>query len=303
MATSRIQCFIAIRFGKDDTDAIYAKMVDTVTKLGLRPRRIDRIEHIENINQKILSELDEADMVLADFTYARPSVYYEAGYAQRRIPVIYSCRKDHLHSREDSLKVHFDVDRYNIIFWENPDDLSFVPNLESRLRTVISDLVRLPLVDELNSFVTHLKKSSLNPDPFCRRLESLFSQLDVYPRVSRSELTHEVNIEQRLLIYSDIFQMINLEFATQPDSEKETQWTRFADVLESEILYLEELLSYSNYGEIVMYSAHLCSLYRIYLDSMTKLYQRPSLAYGKKYNQVKAAIERLIGLVQNPIWP
>ena len=242
------------------------------------------------------------DIVIADLTYARPSVYYEAGYAQRKIPVIYTCRKDHLHNKEDSLRVHFDVDRYNIIFWENPGDVSFVPNLKSRLQSVIADLVKLPLVDELNSLLTHLKKSSFNPEALCSRMESLFSQLDVYPRVSRKDLNHEVNLEQRLMIYRDIFKMIDTEFVREPAKAQEAQWMRFAGNLENEIGYLDELLAHSNYGETVMYSSYLCNLYKMYLQSMTKLHQRPSLAYGEKYNEVKAAIERLIQLVQNPVW-
>lgn len=302
MRASRIQCFIAVRFGEDDTDAVYNKMASTVDQLGLKPRRIDRIEHIENINLKILSELGDADIVIADLTYARPSVYYEAGYAQRKIPVIYTCRKDHLHNKEDSLRVHFDVDRYNIIFWENPNDISFVPNLKARLQSVIADLVKLPLVYELNNFLRDLEKSSFNPESLCRRMDSLFSQLDVYPRVTREDLNHDLNIEQRLMIYRDIFEMIDTEFLKEPSKAQEAQWTRFAGNLENEIGYLDELLTHSNYGETVMYTSHLYNLYKMYLRSMTKLHQRPSFEYGGKYNEVKAAIERLIQVVQNPVW-
>jgi hypothetical protein len=302
MRANKIQCFIAIRFGEDDTDAIYEKIASTVDQLGLKPRRIDRIDHIENINLKILSELDDADIVIADLTYARPSVYYEAGYAQRNIPVIYTCRKDHLRNEEDSLKLHFDVDRYPIIFWENPDDISFAPSLKSTLQSVIANLVKLPLVDELNGFLTHLKKSSFNPENLYKRMEGLFSQLDVYPRVPHNDFNHEVNIEQRLMIYRDIFNMIDTEFVREPPKEQKAQWKRLAGDLENEIGYLEGLLEHSNYGETVMYSSYLCNLYKMYLETMTKLHQRPSLVYGKKYNQVKAAIESLIQLVQNPVW-
>jgi hypothetical protein len=31
----------------------------------------------------------------ADLRYARPSVYFEAGYAERSVPVIYTVRRDH----------------------------------------------------------------------------------------------------------------------------------------------------------------------------------------------------------------
>lgn len=257
MRGSRIQCFIAIKLGRDDTDAVYAKMATTADELGLNPRRIDRIEHIENINQKILSELNDADIVLADLTYARPSVYYEAGYAQRKTPVIYTCRKDHLHSREDSRRVHFDVDRYPIIFWDDPGDKSFIPNLKARLQKVIADLLNLPLINELNSLLTHLKKSSFNPETLFKRMESLFSRLEIYPRVPREDLHHEGNIEQRLLLYTDMFTMIETELVGEATPVQQDQWTRFSGTLEKEILYLEELLAHSNYGERVMYTSNL----------------------------------------------
>jgi nucleoside 2-deoxyribosyltransferase len=78
MSENKLHCFIAIRFGVEDTDTIYEKMADIVADLGLTPRRIDRIHHIENINSKIISEIEKADITIADLTYARPSVYPES---------------------------------------------------------------------------------------------------------------------------------------------------------------------------------------------------------------------------------
>ena len=132
-------------------------------------------------------------------------------------------------------------------------------------------------------------------------MEGFISQLDVYPRISRKDLNHEWNIEQRLMIYRNIFNMIDTEFNREPAKTQEAQWARFSDNLKHEIEYLEKLLVDSNYGEMVMYSSHLCNLYKMYLQSMTKIYQRPSGEYGKKYNEVKDAIEKLIQLVQNPV--
>lgn len=302
MRTRRIHCFIAIRFGKDDTDEIFAKMNRVIEQMGLIPRRIDRIEHIENINLKILSELNDADIVIADLTYARPSVYYEAGYAQRRVPVIYTCRKDHLHNTEDSLKLHFDVDRYNVIFWENPDDLDFVPNLKSRLQSVISNLVNLSIVDELNDFLRDINKSSYNPENLFRRMDKLFSQIEDYPISSQKDPKHDLNLEKRLMIYREIVTMIDTDFVKEKAKIQETQWEHLGTSLKHDIGQLEKLLDQSNYGETVMYVSHLYHFYKMYLHAMTKLHQRPSLEYGKKFSEVKSKIERLVKIVQNPIW-
>ncbi len=39
----------------------------------------DRLMHNEHIDQKILREIEAAHVVVADLTFARPSVYWEAG--------------------------------------------------------------------------------------------------------------------------------------------------------------------------------------------------------------------------------
>gem|GEM_PF-6740222 len=270
--------------------------------MGLKPRRIDRIEHNENINLKILSELEDADIVIADLTYARPSVYYEAGYAHRKVPVIYTCREDHLHNKKDSLKLHFDVDRNNVIFWKSTKDLSFIPKLKARLQNVITSLVNLSIVDELNEFLRDIKKSSFNPENIFKRMDDLFSQIDVYPIVSREDLKHDLNLENRLTIHEKIFNMIDEDFLIETPKSQETQWKRLAASLKNEIGQMEKLLENSNYGEAVMYVSHLYNFYKMYLHTMTKLYQRPSFEYGEKYNEVKATIERFIKIVQNPIW-
>lgn len=81
-------------FGREDTDKAYKKLVaPTLRHLKITPVRVDRIEHLEDINNKIMAELKKCDFALADLTYARPSVYFEAGYANREVPVVYTCRQ------------------------------------------------------------------------------------------------------------------------------------------------------------------------------------------------------------------
>lgn len=300
MRVRKIHCFIAIRFGKKDTDAIYEIMAGVVDQIGLKPRRVDRIEHNENINNKILSELKDADIVIADLTYARPSVYYEAGFADRKVPVIYTCRKDHLHNKEDSRKLHFDVDRNNVIFWESSEDLAFKPNLKARLNKVISDLVNLSVVEELRGFLREIKKSSFNPVDLLGRVALLFSQLEDYPIVPKDDSKHDSNLEKRLVIYTEIFNMIDTEFLNEAKKSQDSQWEMLADGLEYEIGQMEKLLEDSNYGETVMYVCHLNNYYKIYLHTMTKLHQRPSPEYGRKYKKVRSRIEGLIEIVQSP---
>jgi hypothetical protein len=63
-------------------------------------------------------------------------VYYEAGFAQRSVPVIYTVRKDHLKpGQPDDLRVHFDLQMKPIIPWEAPNDSTFSAKLEKRIRS------------------------------------------------------------------------------------------------------------------------------------------------------------------------
>jgi hypothetical protein len=101
---------------------------------------------LEDINNKIIAELNKSDVAIADLTYARPSVYFEAGYAQRSAPVVYTCRKDHLSARADdkfgNFRVHFDLTMKNIIPWSSSNDPEFRRRLERRIRRAVLPLFR-----------------------------------------------------------------------------------------------------------------------------------------------------------------
>jgi nucleoside 2-deoxyribosyltransferase len=93
-------------FDRPDTDAFYQRLLrPTIRSIGARAVRVNDVNHNDDINNKMLELLDQADFVVADLTYARPSVYYEAGYAAPR-PVVYTCRSDHLDHPTEDLRVH-----------------------------------------------------------------------------------------------------------------------------------------------------------------------------------------------------
>lgn len=71
-------------------------------------------------------------------------MYFEAGYAERVVPVIYTCRRDHFSPKESdkdgNLRVHFDLKMRNIVSWKNPQDSSFVERVSRRIRKTIRPL-------------------------------------------------------------------------------------------------------------------------------------------------------------------
>jgi nucleoside 2-deoxyribosyltransferase len=143
-----LKCFIPMAFDRKDTDRLYDKAIKPILKQkGISQFRVDRSNRNDDIDDQILSELHKCDFVIADLTYARPSVYFEAGIAQGRpVPVIYTCRRDHFKDQSDdkygNLRVHFDLQMKPIIRWTDNLSTSFSQNLEKRDNYVIRPLVQ-----------------------------------------------------------------------------------------------------------------------------------------------------------------
>lgn len=134
----RLRCFVAMAFGREDTDAVYDDHIKkAIEAANMTPIRVDRVVHLDRIDAKIRKEVENADIVVADLTYARPSVYWEAGYAERQSPVIYTCRADHLQpdpaDKYGNYQVHFDLKNANIITWSGKEDSVFQENLRQTL--------------------------------------------------------------------------------------------------------------------------------------------------------------------------
>jgi nucleoside 2-deoxyribosyltransferase len=80
----------------------------------------------------VLSDIRRSRFVIADFTGQRSGVYFEAGFAQGLgVPVIRTCARDESH------KLHFDVNHYPFIFW-TPESLGeFAEHLQRRIEGLI----------------------------------------------------------------------------------------------------------------------------------------------------------------------
>ena len=152
MPPRRVKCFVAMAFGKQDCDTLYDKCIAPALKwFKFEPIRIDRREHKDDLNNYIIRMLKESDIALADLTYSRPSVYYEAGFAERQIPVVYTVRKDHLSRTQpdDRLWVHFDLEMKKIVPWHDPNDSNFVRRLKRRIAYLAKPIIKQRQKDEV----------------------------------------------------------------------------------------------------------------------------------------------------------
>ncbi|MEQ1879048.1 MAG: hypothetical protein ABL958_20580, partial [Bdellovibrionia bacterium] len=112
------QAFVAMWFDSETKDAWENGIRPALEQTKYDPRRIDLKEHNNKIDDEIVAEIRKSGLVVADFTGNRAGVYYEAGFAKGLgIPVIWTCKKDHLKN------VHFDTRQYNHIDWETPEEL------------------------------------------------------------------------------------------------------------------------------------------------------------------------------------
>lgn len=124
------QGFVAMWFHKD-LDQIYSTGFEVgIFEAGYAPIRMDRVEHINKIDDEIIRQINASKFVVADFTGHRGGVYFEAGYALGLgIPVFWTCRKG------DMDELHFDIRQFNCINWETPEELA--NRLSVRLEAVL----------------------------------------------------------------------------------------------------------------------------------------------------------------------
>ncbi len=124
-------CFVAMAF-HPSVEAAYTDGIRAAIEndCGFTAVRMLELHHNDKICDRIIVELRRAQFVVADFTFQRAGVYFEAGFAAALgRPVIWTCKACHFH------RLHFDTRQYNHIKWEDPGDLR--NQLAARIRGTI----------------------------------------------------------------------------------------------------------------------------------------------------------------------
>lgn len=133
-ATDSTQGFVAMWFNDEVEPAWNDGIKPAIEEAGYKAQRIDKVEHNDKVDDRIIAEIRRSRFLVADFSCekknVRGGVYYEAGFAEGiNIPIFWTCRQE---SMDD---LHFDTRQYNHIVWTNPADLK--EKLTNRILAVL----------------------------------------------------------------------------------------------------------------------------------------------------------------------
>ena len=123
------QAFVAMWFDASLRNAYDDGFRPALEATGYEAVRVDLVEHTGRIDDRILAEIRQSGLLIADFTGHRQGVYFEAGFALGLgVPVIWSCRED------DITNAHFDTRQYNHLTWNSVTEIR--QKLEPRVRAL-----------------------------------------------------------------------------------------------------------------------------------------------------------------------
>lgn len=123
--------FIAMWFDKK-MDYLLEYLESAVHKAGYEPKRVDKHEHVNRVDDEIIALIRQSKFIIADFTGQRGGVYFESGFAHGiNIPVIWLC------NNKEKKKLHFDTNHFNYIFWDKEKLDELEQKLTKRIESVL----------------------------------------------------------------------------------------------------------------------------------------------------------------------
>ena len=145
--TKKDFAFVIMALNKPDSELVWENVYKpTIESFGLYPHRISKLTLGSPLLEQIQVGINSSVFIIADLTHERPNCYFEVGYAfglGKHDPTILCCRVDHdLHRTRSNVdpKIHFDLQGYQIVWWD-PDKLeAFKVELEEVIRFRLKQL-------------------------------------------------------------------------------------------------------------------------------------------------------------------
>ena len=87
------QAFVAMWFNEEMKGIRNDGLLKAIEDAGYDPCIIDKLNFLEDIDDRAMAEIRSSRFMVVDFSGIRPSVYFEAGFAEALgIPMIFTCR-------------------------------------------------------------------------------------------------------------------------------------------------------------------------------------------------------------------
>lgn len=165
-------------FSKEFNDVYNLGIKETAKEVGIDAERLDSQIFVSNMLDKIYSEIETADLIIADMSTRNPNVFYEVGYADAK-------KKFVILLTNNSEDIPFDFkQRPHIIY-----DIKNITDLKEKLREYCSwakdELKKIsvePLKTDLTVLSTDLKRTEYSDEG------TLNLRMNIY---NRSEKTSE----------------------------------------------------------------------------------------------------------------
>jgi|GEM_PF-315353 len=154
-------CFVVSPIGDEkseirkNADQLFKYIIEPVCKsCGFTAKRVDQMNDVDSITEKILDSLERADLVIADISGHNPNVFYEMGFRRRT-------NKPIIHLRKQGESLPFDVHDIRAFDYDLTD-LDNVASLKDRLEKTINSFLFSSADNDSNN-VNNLAQESITP--------------------------------------------------------------------------------------------------------------------------------------------
>lgn len=169
-------CFVVCPIGDESSDIrkqadiLFDHVIEPACdKFNFNPIRADKIATTGLITNKVIKNLRDAEIVVADLTGHNPNVFYELGvrHALNKHVILIKNKKD---------KRPFDIQSINIIDYSSLDDPKEMQKLKNNVIKHIESILNEPEEVDL-PFITILGEHSKIESVFLTKVEDVFGQI------------------------------------------------------------------------------------------------------------------------------